>query len=158
MLVVADTSALLALVVCDALPLLDHLFTDVRVPPAVHRESTVPGKPAAEALGRYLQEKVTVVDLSEYVIAGPGLGLGELEAMALYRKLSADRLLLDDARARKVARFNGMHVVGSLGVLLAAKQRGHLDSVGPLIDRLRASEIYVSETLLQGALQLAGEA
>jgi hypothetical protein len=33
MLVIADTSALIALAACDALPLLDHLFQDVRVPP-----------------------------------------------------------------------------------------------------------------------------
>jgi predicted nucleic acid-binding protein len=158
MLVIADTSALLALAVCDAVEILDRLFTDVRVPPAVHREIVVPGRRAAEVLGSYLRDRVADVDLSEYVIAGPGLGRGELEAMALYRKLSADRLLVDDVRARKVARFNGMHVVGSLGVLLTAKQRGHLDAIAPCVNRLRASEIYFGAALLQRALELAGEA
>ena len=43
MLVVADTSALLALVACDGLTLLDELFAEVRVPMAVWRECTISG-------------------------------------------------------------------------------------------------------------------
>jgi len=124
MLIVADTSALVALAACQQLHLLEVLFADIRVPPAVHRECTVPGKPGADALGEYLRGKVAEVVLSEFVIAVTGLGQGELEAMALYRKLSADELLVDDQRARKVARFNGMRVIGSVGVLLAAREPG----------------------------------
>jgi predicted nucleic acid-binding protein len=45
MLVVADTSALVALAACQQLHLLEVLFDEIRVPPAVHRECTVPGKP-----------------------------------------------------------------------------------------------------------------
>lgn len=122
MLVVADTSALVALAACDALSLLDQLFHDVRVPPAVHRECTVPGKAAVERLETYLRGKVVEVDLRDFVIAVTGLGQGELEAMALYKHLHANHLLVDDHRARKVAQLNGIEVVGSLGVLLRAKE------------------------------------
>ena len=89
MLIIADTSALVALAACQQLHLLELLFDAIRVPPAVHRECTVPGKPEADALGEYLSGKVANVALSEFVIAVSGLGQGELEAMALYRKLSA---------------------------------------------------------------------
>jgi hypothetical protein len=126
MLIVADTSALVALAACQRLHLLEVLFDEIRVPPAVHRECTMPGKPGAEALDECLSGKVAEVALSEFVIAVPGLGQGELEAMALYRKLLADELLLDDQRARKVARFNGMRVIGSVGdnlVQLGARER-----------------------------------
>ncbi len=57
MLVVADSSALVALAVCDALPLLDRLFEKVRVPPAVLRECTVRGKPAADVLEAYCKTR-----------------------------------------------------------------------------------------------------
>lgn len=157
MLVVADTSALVALAACQQLHLLDVLFDEIRVPPAVHRECTVPGKPGAAALGEYLSDKVAEVALSEFVIAVAGLGQGELEAMALYRKLSANELLLDDQRARKVARFNGMRVIGSVGVLLAAKQRGHIQALRPLLEIIRRSGIHISDALVAEALRLAGE-
>ncbi|HEX8434213.1 DUF3368 domain-containing protein [Archangium sp.] len=157
MLVVADTSALVALAACQQLHLLEVLFDEIRVPPAVHRECTVPGKPEATALSEYLSGKVAEVALSEFVIAVAGLGQGELEAMALYRKLSADELLLDDQRARKVARFNGMRVIGSVGVLLAAKQRGHIQVLRPLLETIRRSGIHISDALVTEALRLAGE-
>lgn len=91
MLVVADSSALVALAVCDALPLLDRLFEKVRVPPAVLRECTVRGKPAADVLEAYLQNKVVEVDLNTFAIAALDLGRGELEAMALCKQANRGR-------------------------------------------------------------------
>jgi len=157
MLVVADTSALLALAACDGLELLDPIFGEVRVPHAVFRECTEAGKPAAELLGAFLRDRVAAVDLRAFVIAVAGLGRGELEAMALYKHLNADRLLLDDNRARKVARLNGVQVVGSAGVLLLAKSLGLIPSVLPLLDQIRVAGIYLSDTLVHEVLRLAGE-
>lgn len=157
MLVVADTSALLALAACESLELLDALFQEVRVPPAVLRECTEAGKASAEVLSTYLRNRVAEVDLEAFVIAAAGLGRGELEAMALYKRLHADRLLLDDSRARKVARLNGVQVVGSAGVLLLAKSEGLIPSVLPLLEQIQAAGIYLSETLVSEVLQLAGE-
>lgn len=157
MLVVADTSALIALAACRGLPLLEALFHDVRVPPAVHLECTVSGKPEAHTLSEYLKDKVVEVDVGGLVIAAPGLGRGELEAMALYRRISADRLLIDDNRARKVARFNGMRVIGSIGVLLVAKQQGSVRALRPLLEAIQRSGIHLGAELFAEALRLAGE-
>jgi hypothetical protein len=157
MLVVADTSALVALAACDALALLDDLFQDVRVSPAVLRESTVAGKAEAERLEAYLRGRVVEVDIKDFVIAVSGLGQGELEAMALYKHLHADRLLVDDYRARKVAHMNEIEVIGSLGVLLRAKESGLLAEVRPFVFAIQAAGIHYSEQLVIEALRLAGE-
>lgn len=157
MLVIADTSALVALAVCDALALLDRLFQEVRVPPAVLRECTVPDKPEAERLGTYLRDRVVEVDLREYVIAVVGLGQGELEAMALYKSLGADRLLVDDHRARKVARLNEIEVVGSLGILLRAKEAGFIPEIRPLLAAIQSAGVHYSDQLVDETLWLAGE-
>lgn len=157
MLVVADTSALVALAACDALSLLDPLFQEVRVPAAVHRECTVLRKPGVERLEDYLRDKVVEVDLEDFVIAVAGLGRGELEAMALYKHLRADRLLVDDQRARKVAQLNGIEVVGSLGVLLRAKERGLIAEIRPLLSALQAAGVHYGEQLVSEALRLAAE-
>lgn len=114
MLIVADSSPLVALATIEALDLLDQLFDEVRVPPAVEGELLVPGKPDFLALREFLEGRVVPVDLQRYVIAAPGLGRGELEAMALYKELSADHLLVDDERARKIARLNAIQVWAAL--------------------------------------------
>jgi uncharacterized protein len=157
MLVVADTSALVALAACDSLSLLDRLFNDVRVPPAVLRECSVPGKPEAERLASYLQDRVAEVDLDDFVIAVAGLGQGELEAMALYKRLHADRLLVDDHRARRVAILNGIEVVGSLGVLVRAKEAGLVPAIRPLLTAARTAGMRYSDELVDAALRSAGE-
>jgi uncharacterized protein len=157
MLVVADTSALVALAACDGLTLLDRMFERVRVPPAVWHECVVSGKPQAARLQHYLADKVDEIDLSDYVIAAPGLGTGELQAMALYKHLHADRLLLDDARARKIARLNAISVVGSLGILLLAKSRSMISEVRPRLTAIEAAGIFVSADLVAEVLRLAGE-
>jgi uncharacterized protein len=157
MLVVADTSSLVALAAAESLGLLDQLFDDVRIPTAVETELLVPGKPHAAVLREFLRGKVVSIDLTRYVIAAPGLGLGELEAMALYKAISADQLLVDDERARKVARLNFIQVVGSVGVLLLSKEAGLISSVKPRIDAMHAAGIHMSTRFVRDALRLAGE-
>ena len=66
-------------------------------------------------------------------------------------------LLIDDARAKKTAYINNVEVMGSLGVLLLAKQRGLIVTIRPLLDRLSDSDIFVSDNLLERILVLAGE-
>lgn len=158
MLIVADSSTLVALAVCDGLALLDPLFREVVVPPAVFRECTVSGKPAADMLEAYLRDKVSDVDLDDFAIAAVELGRGELEAMALCKRLGADRLLVDDRRARRIARLNGIAITGSLGVLVAAKDGGLLPAIAPRIDAIRSAGVRLGEEVVAEALRLAGEA
>ena len=125
MIVIADSSALVALSVCQVLPLLETLFKQVYVPEAVYKEVTYKGKPEAKLLKDYLQTRIKSVHIEDHPIKNTSsLGAGELEAIALYMGISADLLIIDDARAKKVAYANGLEVMGSIGVLLFAKENG----------------------------------
>jgi len=157
MLIVADSSALISLAFCDGLCLLDQLFDEVKVPFEVFEEINIKGKPAANILKSYLTNKIISVDITKFVIATSGLGQGELAAMALYKHLQADYLLIDDKRARKIAQLNHINITGSQGILLLAKQAALIDNVSVFINKLRNSDIYISERLIQKTLQLAGE-
>lgn len=156
-IVVADSSALVALATCDALKLLDSLIENFSVPTAVFREVTVEGKPQADLLRSYLRSKVESVETRRIVLEVGSLGRGELEAMALAKTRGADFLLMDDDRARRVARFNGISVIGSLGILLLAKQEGLIAGVLPFLRILQDSQLFYSESLLDRVRQLAEE-
>ncbi|HEY0022982.1 MAG TPA: DUF3368 domain-containing protein [Longimicrobium sp.] len=158
MLVVADTSALVALAACNGLGLLDALFDQVRVPRAVWGECSVEGKPFAAQLAEYLRARVVDVTPAENPVGASALGRGEIEAMALYRSLGADRLLVDDDRARRVARLNGLNVVGSIGILLGAKAEGMVTSIKPYLEQVQSAGVHLGKGLLDEALRLAGEA
>lgn len=156
-LVVGDSSALIALATCRALDFLDQLAESVRVPEEVYREVLVDFKPQAQILAPYLEGKIRSVDLERYVIDAGSLGRGELQAMALVKQLEADVLLIDDRRGRKIARLNKIPVIGSLGILLLAKQEKLAPEVRPFIEALRQSELFFGEPLLREVLRLADE-
>jgi hypothetical protein len=157
MLIVADSSALIALAVCDGLDVILQIYDDLKIPEAVYAEIVAPEKPQSDVLGAFLSERVVRVDTDRWVLAAGGLGRGEIEAMALYKQLSADALLIDDHRARVIAEHNHIECIGALGLLLVAKQRGKLSLVTPYIQKLRRSSIFYGEELLERVLKLAGE-
>jgi len=154
MLIIADSSALIALATCDGLDILLRVYG---VPQAVYTEVTEPKKPQAAALEGFLSGKVLEVDTTHWVLAAGGLGRGEIEAMALYKQLSADALLIDDHRARVIAEHNHINCIGALGVLLLAKQNGTIEKIAPYVEKLRPSLIRYGDALLDKVLQLAGE-
>ena len=157
MLLIADSSALVALATSDALDVLARVYEDIRVPTAVYDEVAVPDKPKGVVLSSFLAGRVVSVDLSRWVVAAGGLGQGVLEAMALYKQLSADALLIDDRRARAIAEHNQIVCIGALGVLLLAKHRAIINQMTPYVERLRTSPLYYGEALLAKALFLANE-
>jgi predicted nucleic acid-binding protein len=123
----------------------------------VFRECVAAGKHSADLLKVYLREKVVEVDLAAFAIAAVDLGRGELEAIALCKRIAADRLLVDDRRARQIAVLNDIEVVGSLGVLLAAKRNGLLNDIESRIETMRSAGIRLGPGLVAEALRLAGE-
>jgi hypothetical protein len=66
-------------------------------------------------------------------------------------------VILDDRKARSVARRAGVPVIGTLGVLLLAKRQGVLPRIEPLLAALREARFHMSPALYREALHLAGE-
>ena len=153
-MVIGDSSALVALAVVNQLELLEKLYDNLYIPQAVFDEVTQIGKPQSNKLRQFLQGKVKQVDLT---LTHLGLGLGELEAITLYKKLDADVLLIDDNRAKKYASLNGVKVIGSLGILIKAKEQGYIERVKPFLDEIQKSEVYISQKLLEKVLEICGE-
>ena len=83
---------------------------------------------------------------------------GESEAIALSIEMSADLLLLDERAGRVAADRAGLRVTGVLGVLLRAKQNGHIQAVKPEVEALRTrARFFLSRQMERNFLNLAGE-
>lgn len=160
MIVVSDTSPLRALEHLGLLPLLPILYGEVLIPPGVESElmrssanlraiiaTTIPGArvriPTDASLVRSLQQT---------------LDQGESEAIALAIQENADLLLMDEAAGRTEASRRGLHVTGTIGILIRAKDEGHIAAVTPLLDDLRDwLGFFISDALRARAIALAGE-
>ena len=153
-MIIGDSSALIALAIIDKLELLDKIFGKVYVPKAVYEELCNKKKAQSQKLEIFLKDRVIDVNLSlRYV----GLGQGELEAIALYKQINAKFLLIDDKRAKNFAKLNNINTIGSLGVLILAKELGILKSIKDDIDKLQKSKIYISPALINKVLKRVGE-
>ena len=157
MILIADSSALITLSICNQLELPEKLFDRIKVPLSVYNEINIPHKPESEVLVKYLKGKIINIDLSPYIISTPSLGKGELEAMALYKKLNADFLLTDDKKARKIAEYNGIKIIGSIGLLIWAKEKNLIEKVKPSLDEIYNSYIFISEDLYHHILKIIDE-
>ena len=151
-LVVSDSSPLIALSQIGQLTLLRDLFGEVVIPEAVSREVEP---------GILLPAFITTRPLARRVgleILHPKLGLGESEAIILAEQDGADLLLLDERAASRIARERGLHVAGTLGLLVRAKQRGLLVAVRPCLEGLKQAGFYTTPALIARVLKQAGEA
>jgi predicted nucleic acid-binding protein len=127
MIIVCDSAPLFALAVCGQLDLLEKLYDEVLIPEAVYQEAIVPGKPHADKLGEWAQGKVVeITDIELCRSIKLSLHKGEAEAITLYKEKSADLLLIDEKKGRKVAEYYDVKIIGTIGLLLKAKQEGLL--------------------------------
>ena len=65
--------------------------------------------------------------------------------------------IIDDLAGRPCAAFLGIPVRGTLGIVLAAKQRGHIAAARPVMEALIKSGLYLSRAVLDEALKRVGE-
>lgn len=126
MIVISDASPINYLVQIELTELLPQLFDRVVVPPAVVAELShfaAPQVVQAWILGHPEWLEVIAPTLPETPYP---LGLGELAAIRLAKEYGADKVLLDDLKAMRLARRMGLETTGTLGVLqLAAAQKTH---------------------------------
>jgi predicted nucleic acid-binding protein len=90
-------------------------------------------------------------------VAAWDLGLGEGEVLSLAAATVGSRAILDDGAARRCAGALNVPVRGTLGVMLEAKRAGLVPAVVPLVKALQDTGLFLSDSLIQRALELCGE-
>ena len=85
------------------------------------------------------------------------LHAGEEEVMLLAKEQNADLVIMVDNPAKKTAKFMGLAVTGSLGVILRAKNEGLIEEVRPIMMAMIMDGFYIDENTKQYVLETAGE-
>lgn len=159
MIVISDSSSLIAVAAVGHLEVLRGLYSEVIVPLAVWNEVTVPTRAGATDIRNAPWIRVAAVTNRSLINALPQpVGPGEGEAIVLAQELSADLLLIDERRARKTALQLGLRVTGVVGVLLEAKNAGLISAVKPILDQMEVVVAFrLKRSLYDAALRAAGE-
>ncbi len=161
MIVVCNTSPLIALAAVGQFDLLRAMYGEIIIPEAVFHEVVIAGagEAGAREVGTATWIKRSAVRNTALVQALQlELDAGEAEAIALAMERSAGLLLLDERLGRRAAARLGLTVAGTLGVLIAAKDSGLLESMRPVLDALREQAgFWIGDDLHAAVLKATGE-
>lgn len=126
MLVVSDSSPINVLVRVQCVHVLPTLFRRVLIPTAVVAELTRETSPAE--VREFIRQPPPWLEVHEPRSVGgfPRLHAGESAAIHLAIEQRVEAVLIDDRDARRVATQAGLRVIGLLGILERADERGLL--------------------------------
>lgn len=157
--VISDTSPLQYLTQINLLHILPALAGRIIVPQAVVEELA-----QGRAAGLSLPDPSVIewmiirrsVGASALAIV-TDLGPGETETLLLALESQDALVILDDALARRIAKTQGIRVIGTLGVLLEAKRAGHVPLIRPYLDQLDTLRFRLASHTREMVLRMARE-
>lgn len=148
-IVIADTSCLIALSKIEAIDLLEKLYQEVYITEEIAKEfgDKLPNWIKIERVRnqRYQQ----LLDLY--------LDPGEASAIAFALDLKNVLLILDDLKGRKEAERLGLTFTGTLGILFKAKKQGFVEELKPFIENLKIVGFRISKNIEDEILKRSGE-
>ena len=153
MIIVADSSPFVLLVSIEQVEVLASLFKDVIIPPQVQAELSSPKR--SEIVRAFIAAPPPWLRVVSPKLIEPidGLHPGEAAAISLARELRADRVVIDERLGRQAASQRGLHVIGTVGVLEAAAERGFVD-LGVAFEKVKETDFWVSPRFLDERLAL----
>ena len=160
MTVICNATPLINFAAINRLDILKEVFGQVIIPQAVYVETTVSGFLWSQFIlqavtSEWLQVR-TVSNIDPMI--SPELDDGEREAIALALETGVDKILLDERDARKVAQSIGLRLIGTLGILLLAKEKHIIAEIKPLLDAMiDVAQYWVNQNLYEQVLRQTGE-
>lgn len=156
---IVDASPLIHLSRAGYLHLLRVVGESIHVPTAVAGEVRAKGDddPVAKALDstpwlRLVQDVEEPPELRAW-----DLGRGERAVLAWASAQPRGLPILDDREARRCAGALGLPVIGTLGVVVRARQRRLIPEAKPVIEALVRHGMYLGEELIEQVLLAIGE-
>ena len=160
-MVVADAGPLIIWARLGRLDLLREVGGEVWVPKLVEREAVNdPRRPGAAAILAAFTANMLSRASPRLEDANatpfPTLGAGESAVIRLAIQLQCP-ILMDEKRGRSIAKAQHVAVIGTLGMLLAAKRQGHIDRIKPILNQMTQMNYFVAPALYAAALKASGE-
>ncbi|MBQ9361510.1 MAG: DUF3368 domain-containing protein [Lachnospiraceae bacterium] len=157
-LVIVNSTPLIALASIGELDILKSVYGQITIPVAVFNEVTVKNGKVADAIksADWISVK-EVQDSESKKMYKAKLHAGEVEVMILAQEMDADVVIIDDNAAKKTAEYLGLNAVGTMAVLLKAKEIGSITEVSSFIGKIVADGFFISSEVIKIVKDLAGE-
>lgn len=158
--VVVNTTPLIALSHVGQLDILRKLYGEIIIPEAVYKELSAKTESICKRMVDESLDWIRVDKIKNQMAKSmyrTQLHDGEVEVMILSKEISADVVIIDDANAKKHAKYLDLPVTGTLGVLIKAKKEGYVGELKPILHQMMENGIYISQGLIALCLEQVGE-
>jgi predicted nucleic acid-binding protein len=137
--IISDASCIILLEKIGELSLLQNLFGIILITQEVYGEfgGPLPEWIKVTAAQNKLYQKILQVSLDD----------GESSSIALAMENPHSLLIIDELKGRKYAKELGIKITGTLGVIAQAKLSGHINSVKPLLNKIKKTNFRISADL-----------
>ncbi len=147
--ILSDTSCLILLEKIGELDLLQQVFGEITVTQVI-----------ADEYGLTIPNWISIqnpIDQKYQTVLEASVDKGEASAIALAIELADCLLIIDDLKGRKLADAIGIKITGTFGVILEAKLSGKINSVKPLLAKIKQTNFRLSDKLEKQILTNANE-
>ncbi|AJF59518.1 MAG: nucleic acid binding protein [archaeon GW2011_AR10] len=150
MIVVSNASPLIFFIKLERLDLLEKLFTKIVMPEQVFFEVSV-----KETAGNEIKASAFIEVKKFFLKKDISLGKGETAAILLALQLKTSKVLLDDRKARIAAKSFGLKPIGTLGLLVLAREKNLITKkeFSKLLNELVKNGFRISIELYKEALK-----
>jgi len=157
MIVLSNTTPIIALSSINQLNLLSILFNKIYVVEEVVEECAEGGKIVVPDLTQL--NWVNIIKSKDMVQNHflMELDKGEKNTLNMALSKNADYVIIDEKIARNIAEYLGLSVIGTLGILLKAKQQGKITSFLKCAQAMQEQGIYYNTALLKKLALRVGE-
>ena len=156
--IISNNSPLVYLWHLDLLSLLRDLYTEVWIPREVEKEFLgIEKKSRQDALNNAPWIKAIDVTDPKDVLAYDRLDSGEAAVLALANEHEARLVIIDEKKARQEVLKIGLPFIGTVGILLEAKEEGLIGEIKPLLIALEENGMYLGESFMTYVVKKAGE-
>jgi len=148
-IIISDTSCLILLSKIGSLELLNQISSKVYITPEIKTEfgKDLPAWILIKKAQNKKYQEILEMDLDA----------GESSAIALSMDIDNCILILDDLKGRKVADKLKLRYAGTFGLILKAKRIGAIETVKPILDKIKQTNFRFDEKLFQIVLKEANE-
>lgn len=145
-IIIADSSCLIVLENIKELSLLKKLFGEILITAEVKDEFGL-------ELPNWIKIR-TVKDQSRIDALALVLNKGEASAIALSMETAESVLIIDEKKGRRIAKELNIKIIGTLGIILKAKEKGLISSIEDILEKLENADFRISPSLKKKILSI----
>lgn len=161
MIVISEASPIIAFSTMGYLEVFRFLYKQIVLPEIVCQEITVAGKDQPGIYEVWAADWIDIRSVNNHLLVRAletDLDSGEAEAIATALDSKGHLLLVNERRARAVAKRMGIDIIGIMGVLVEAKKCGLIRTLKPVLDELILGVGFgIRRELYEHMLHFAGE-